>query len=227
MNRITKLISGVLVFAVLTAFCSCSGDKPRTGLEKSDTVKGAVETFEETYEETTEPSPTPTPEPTSTPIPTPVPVHDLDSVSSLLASCVGIPSSEAQQKFSEFFDVTLDNVYETTNYEGKPNYIFSSLTINVEGVYFDSMSIIASLEEDNVEYMILTSIEATPEDMTTSYSIFKERLDQIYGEPVVLEEQDTMCFALYYAENDVIINAGYLIGDGGSFWINVSPNDVG
>ena len=227
MNRIKKFISGVLVFAVLTAFCSCNGDKPRTGREKSDTVKGTVETIEETSEETTEPSPTPTPEPTSTPIPTSVPVHDLDSVSSLLASCVGIPSSEAAQKVSEFFGISLDDVYETTNYEGKPNYIYTGILVNAEGVYFDALSILGSLEEDNVEYIILYNPEATPEDMTTSYSIFKERLDQIYGDPLFTEEQDTMCYALYEAENDVIINAGYLIGDGGSFWFNASPNDIG
>ncbi|MBR2555648.1 MAG: hypothetical protein IKE94_12375 [Aeriscardovia sp.] len=40
------------------------------------------------------------------------------------------------------------------------------------------------------------------------------------------EKADTTCFALYEAENDVIINAGYLIGDGGSFWFNASPNNI-
>lgn len=40
------------------------------------------------------------------------------------------------------------------------------------------------------------------------------------------EKADTMCFALYEAENDVIINAGYLIRDGGSFCFNASPNNI-
>ena len=36
------------------------------------------------------------------------------------------------------------------------------------------------------------------------------------------EKADT----LYEAENDGIINAGYLIGDGRSFWFNASPNNI-
>ena len=221
MNRSTKLISAVLIFAVMASFCSCNGSEKKSGREKADTTKEAVE---EPTTETTEPTSTPTPEPTSTPTPTPVPYYGLDPVSSLLASCVGIPSSEAQQKVSDYFGISLDDVYETTNYEGKPNYIYTGIWINVEDVYFDSLSILGSLEEDNVEYIILYNSEATPEEMVNNYAVYTARLNQLYGDPVALEEQDTMCFALYEAENDVIINAGYLIGDGGSFWFNASPN---
>lgn len=221
MKRVTRLISLFLAFAVMTAFCSCGN----VNKNANETAAASV-SVEETTAATTEPTPTPTPtpEPTSTPTPTPTPVPNfgLEEFCPVLSSCVGISPDEALKTMEKFLGVKLDDVLESTNYEDKPCY-FINLKVIIEGVTFTNMYIQGSLDEDIVEFISITNPDLSPEEMMDRYVTFDDLLEELYGGSDLSVDDETVCYSLRTDDDDIIINTGYLIGDGGSFWLNASP----
>ncbi len=216
MNRITKLISAALALAVMTTFCSCNIGNSKV----SETTAATTETVVET---TAEPSPTPTPEPTatSTPTPTPIPTCGLEDVCPVLTSCIGVTADEALKEMEKFFGVKLDDYYETTNYDDKPCY-FVNLNVVIEGVTFTSLYILSSADEDGVEFISFSNPDLTEKEMKDNYDLFDDILEEMYGGSDLSVDEETVSYSDRTADDGVLINTGYLIGEGGSLWLNAT-----
>lgn len=217
MQKRVRFLSVVLVLTLIMSVCSCSQNNNPTDPEPAVTTEETVETTAET----TEPTPTPTSTPTPTPTPTPIPECSLEEVCDLFTDCVGESASYAESQLESFFGIELhDDVYETTNYEGKPDYIYSVVII-VEGVKFTQITIQAYEDEDRVEYVGFAAPSGNIEDYITYYETYVDILNGIYGEPTEEVDQDNMQDSVYVFDDDLAVNTGYYTDSGENFWFNI------
>ena len=222
MQKRVRFLSVVLILTLILSVCSCAKNNTPTDPEPAVTTEEIVETTAET----TEPTPTPTSTPTPTPTPTPIPECSLEEVCDLFTDCVGESASYAESQLESFFGIELhDDVYETTNYEGKPDYIYNVVII-VEGVKFTQITIQAYEDEDRVEYIGIeyggfASPSDTEEIYSTYYETYVDILNGIYGEPTEVVDQETIQDSIYVFDDDLAVNTGYYTDSGANFWFNI------
>lgn len=224
MKRLSGLVSLIMICAFTASLCSCANNNQ----QPTTPTTTVTETTETTPEETTEPTPTPTPEPTpeptpmpeptSTPTPTPKPVaKNFSTVFSMMASTMGKSVDQAKAIVEKYTGVSLGDaqVYERNN-----NF---SVDLTVEGVHFDSLSIMTGTgkNKDKVVFIGMNNSTDDKSKLQSYYTKYSKLLKKKYKKPTSTSKNKNTKFSLYKINKKYETNCGwYFNGNTKSFWIN-------
>lgn len=238
MRKSLKIISLVLVIAMIASISACTTAKPvKSGVTHNDAQSKPENPFGgttpvPTSTEPDDPTPTPT-EPsdlTSTPTPTPastsgttattpttsVNVEDLTNyafgdVYDLMVSLAGLTRPEAEGKIKNFFDTDIGQPSKNEGESGvSTSYIYSA-TVMIGGVVFNNIELDVNME--GIVYYIDFYNDLDPDDVLMGYcQYFKELLTDHLGEPYfdypLSDDNSIIEFYDFHMDDDTYVSIG-------------------